>query len=145
MDWTNEWSMSAAAKPLGKQNRKEFSLLNLGKAIYYLFTERDSTIVQETTGTRAKQWKGKQCQSILVSFSQWCIIIFVHTSRCSRIYGGLVIPSLSMAPSGISSTNLHSKVGRSVPMSLPYAPVSSLVNQISHTPSANRQRTQIQI
>ncbi|TNN79957.1 hypothetical protein EYF80_009774 [Liparis tanakae] len=32
--------------------------------------------------------------------------------RCSRIYGGLVIPSRSMAPSGISSTNLHSRVGR---------------------------------
>lgn len=29
MNCTNEWSMSAAAKLLGKQNRKVFGILNL--------------------------------------------------------------------------------------------------------------------
>ena len=36
MNCTNEWSMSTAAKLLGKQNRKAFSLLNLGKAILFV-------------------------------------------------------------------------------------------------------------
>lgn len=44
MNCTNEWSMSAAAKLLGKQNRKAFSLLNLGNAKYFFFfREMDST------------------------------------------------------------------------------------------------------
>lgn len=35
MNCTNEWTVSAAAKMLGKQNTKAFSLLNLGKAILF--------------------------------------------------------------------------------------------------------------
>lgn len=40
MDCTNELSMSAAAKLLGKQNRKALSLLNLGIAILFVHRKR---------------------------------------------------------------------------------------------------------
>lgn len=41
------------------------------------------------------------------------------TSKCSNMYGGLVIPTLSRAPSGITSTNCHRSSGNDTPMSLP--------------------------
>ena len=50
------------------------------------------------------------------------------------------MPILIRAPSGITSTSCHSNSGSVVPMSLPYAPVSSLVSHSSTTPSANEQK-----
>lgn len=47
------------------------------------------------------------------------------------------MPSLSLHPSGITLTNLLRSSGKLAPISLPYAPVSSDVNQISQTPSLN--------
>lgn len=61
------------------------------------------------------------------------------TSKCSRMYGGLVMPIRSMHPSGICSTIFHNSSTILVPMSRPYAPVSSLVSQISTTPSKSSQ------
>mmetsp|Transcript_24954 Transcript_24954/g.81727 ORF Transcript_24954/g.81727 Transcript_24954/m.81727 type:complete len:202 (+) Transcript_24954:1380-1985(+) len=59
------------------------------------------------------------------------------------MYGGLVIPILSMHdPSdGSSFTRSRSSAPTLVPMSRPYAPVSSDVSQISVTPSATTSRT----
>ena len=59
----------------------------------------------------------------------------MHTFTCSIIYGGLVIPRRTMHPSGITPTSFHSNSGRVMPISYPYAPRSSLVSQISTTPS----------
>lgn len=57
------------------------------------------------------------------------------TSKCSKMYGGLVMPTLIMQPSGITFTSSHSSLGKDSPISRPYAPVSSLVIHISTTPS----------
>ena len=54
--------------------------------------------------------------------------------------GGLVIPKRSIVWLGIIAIMLFKRVGRSVSMSLPQAPVSSDVSQISITPSSIAQR-----
>jgi len=53
------------------------------------------------------------------------------------MYGGLVIPIRIIQPSGIIATKRQRSSGRFVPISKPYAPVSSLVNHNSTTPSLN--------
>lgn len=53
------------------------------------------------------------------------------------MYGGLVIPIRIIQPSGIISTKRQRSSGRLVPISNPYAPVSSLVNHNSTAPSLN--------
>lgn len=75
-----------------------------------------------------------------------CTVHVCHwlTSKCSRMYGGFVIPILIIAPSGITSTSCHSNSGNVTPISLPYAPVSSLVSHSSTTPSEIR-KTRIQL
>ena len=52
------------------------------------------------------------------------------------MYGGFVIPTRSMHPSGTPSRSTESSSGIDEPMSRPYAPVSSDVSQISTTPCA---------
>jgi len=51
------------------------------------------------------------------------------------IYGGFVIPIRIIQPSGMIATKRQRRFGRFVPMSKPYAPVSSLVNHNSTAPS----------
>ena len=41
------------------------------------------------------------------------------TSRCSKMYGGLVIPTRIRQPSGMTSTSCHSNSVMVTPMSLP--------------------------
>ena len=67
MNCTNEWSMSAAAKLLGKQNRKAFSLLNLGKAILFVHRKGSYTRLsgQKQSGEKEKL---ETAEGILVLF-----------------------------------------------------------------------------
>ena len=65
-------------------------------------------------------------------------VVATLTVRCSRMYGGLVIPSLTMQPSGTTAASSHRSSGRLVPMSRPYAPKSSLVSHSSTTPSEEK-------
>ena len=53
------------------------------------------------------------------------------------MYGGLVIPMRSIQCSGITHTNCCNSSGSELPISLPQAPVSSLVIHSSTTPSTN--------
>ena len=78
-----------------------------------------------------------EIKKLLFAVSIWDVSQYAVTSRCSSIYGGLVIPSLNIAPSGMTSISFHSNSGSVWPMSRPYAPVSSDVNHSSTTPSRN--------
>lgn len=46
-------------------------------------------------------------------------MIFEISPRCSRIYGGFVIPKRRRHPFGITSTNCHNNSGKEDPISLP--------------------------
>ena len=52
------------------------------------------------------------------------------------MYGGLVIPTRNMQPSGSPSSSVRISSGIDEPMSRPYAPVSSEVSHTSTTPSS---------
>mmetsp|Transcript_36765 Transcript_36765/g.113398 ORF Transcript_36765/g.113398 Transcript_36765/m.113398 type:complete len:300 (-) Transcript_36765:293-1192(-) len=71
-----------------------------------------------------------------------CLSTSHMPSRCRSRYGGLLMPRRSMTRVPSSSfTTARSSVTMSVPMSMPYAPVSSDVIRISTIPSATTART----
>mmetsp|Transcript_89919 Transcript_89919/g.251399 ORF Transcript_89919/g.251399 Transcript_89919/m.251399 type:complete len:295 (+) Transcript_89919:415-1299(+) len=57
-------------------------------------------------------------------------------SMCCMMYGGLVMPVRSMTPGGRASHTAFSNSTMLVPMSMPYAPMSSEASSIWQTPSA---------
>mmetsp|Transcript_5757 Transcript_5757/g.22719 ORF Transcript_5757/g.22719 Transcript_5757/m.22719 type:complete len:297 (-) Transcript_5757:110-1000(-) len=72
------------------------------------------------------------------AYTDGCRIASATASRCAKMYGGFVMPSLSITDPSVGKTAVMARnnAATSVPKSIPYAPVSSEDSHTSETPSA---------
>ena len=133
-----EVAMQTNTRPLGGYDHEQ----NTDRKRRFLNFRKGTEILKERIWSglfSASSQNGNQYYDVgplcPIALHIWDGCQYAVTSRCSRIYGGLVIPSLNIAPSGMTSISFHSNSGRVWPMSRPYAPVSSEVSHNSTTPS----------